>query len=140
MGIRFQAHSIPHSCEIKGDGRFLSIAAASILAKTHRDELMLELVSSISNVCVGKQQGLPHQGTQIGALDTRDLPPPPEDIQVVSSNDSQSGCCKLKNWRLSKAARGWRPHYPGPCYQSVNQNIGLQIQENTALILRLIIL
>ena len=34
---------IPHSCEVKGDGRFLSIAAASILAKTHRDEFMLKL-------------------------------------------------------------------------------------------------
>jgi len=32
---------IPHSCEVKGDSRFLSIAAASILAKTHRDEYML---------------------------------------------------------------------------------------------------
>jgi ribonuclease HII len=42
-GHLFQPHTIPHACEIKGDGRFLSIAAASILAKTHRDELMLEL-------------------------------------------------------------------------------------------------
>ena len=39
-GNRFQPHSIAHTCEIKGDGRFLSIAAASILAKTHRDERM----------------------------------------------------------------------------------------------------
>lgn len=34
---------IPHSCEIKGDGRFLSIAAASVLAKTHRDEYMMSM-------------------------------------------------------------------------------------------------
>jgi len=34
---------IPHQCIIKGDEKFLSIAAASILAKTHRDELMEEL-------------------------------------------------------------------------------------------------
>ena len=39
-GNRFRPHVIPHSCEVKGDGRFLSIAAASILAKTHRDEHM----------------------------------------------------------------------------------------------------
>ena len=39
-GNRFRPHSIAHTCEIKGDGRFLSIAAASILAKTHRDERM----------------------------------------------------------------------------------------------------
>ena len=44
-GNRFQPHSLPHSCEIKGDGRFLSIAAASILAKTHRDEYMKAMAS-----------------------------------------------------------------------------------------------
>ena len=42
-GNRFKPHSIPHTCEIKGDGRFVSIAAASILAKTHRDGLMNQL-------------------------------------------------------------------------------------------------
>jgi ribonuclease HII len=31
---------IPHTCIVKGDAKFLSIAAASILAKTHRDDLM----------------------------------------------------------------------------------------------------
>ncbi|WCL80289.1 ribonuclease HII [Saprospira sp. CCB-QB6] len=42
-GNRFRPYKeIPHHCMIKGDGRFLSIAAASILAKTHRDEYMLE--------------------------------------------------------------------------------------------------
>ena len=30
----------PHTCVIKGDGKYSSIAAASILAKTHRDEFM----------------------------------------------------------------------------------------------------
>lgn len=34
---------IPHSCVIKGDGKYLHIAAASILAKTYRDELMFDL-------------------------------------------------------------------------------------------------
>jgi ribonuclease HII len=40
-GNRFIPYpGIPHRCEVKGDGRFRSIAAASILAKTHRDEEM----------------------------------------------------------------------------------------------------
>lgn len=40
-GNRFKAFKeIPHECIIKGDGKFLSIAAASILAKTYRDEFM----------------------------------------------------------------------------------------------------
>lgn len=41
-GHRFNPYpGIPHGCEIRGDGRFMSIAAASVLAKTHRDEFML---------------------------------------------------------------------------------------------------
>ena len=43
-GNRFRPYpDIPHECMIKGDGRFFSIAAASILAKTHRDEIMYKL-------------------------------------------------------------------------------------------------
>ena len=34
---------IPHTTIVKGDGKYMSIAAASILAKTHRDECMLAL-------------------------------------------------------------------------------------------------
>lgn len=45
-GNRFKPHGISHSCEIKGDGRFLSIAAASILAKTHRDAHMMALAEA----------------------------------------------------------------------------------------------
>ena len=40
-GNKFHPYkSIPHNCIVKGDGKFVSIAAASILAKTHRDERM----------------------------------------------------------------------------------------------------
>ena len=40
-GNRFKPFpNIPHHCIIKGDGKYLSIAAASILAKTHRDQYM----------------------------------------------------------------------------------------------------
>lgn len=43
-GNRFKSRlAIPFSCEVKGDGRFLSIAAASVLAKTYRDKWMQEL-------------------------------------------------------------------------------------------------
>lgn len=51
-GNRFRPyHDIPHRCIIGGDGKYLSIAAASILAKTHRDEHMKAL-----------HQQLPHYG------------------------------------------------------------------------------
>ncbi|PIQ47391.1 MAG: ribonuclease HII [Cytophagales bacterium CG12_big_fil_rev_8_21_14_0_65_40_12] len=40
-GNRFKKYqSIPHECIIKGDGKYLSIAAASILAKVERDRIM----------------------------------------------------------------------------------------------------
>ncbi|KYG76986.1 ribonuclease HII [Roseivirga echinicomitans] len=40
-GNRFKVYqSIPHECIIKGDGKYLSIAAASILAKVERDRIM----------------------------------------------------------------------------------------------------
>lgn len=40
-GNRFHAYpNIPHACIIKGDGKYMNIAAASILAKTYRDEYM----------------------------------------------------------------------------------------------------
>lgn len=43
-GNRFTPYKqIPHECIIKGDGKYASIAAASILAKTYRDEFMERL-------------------------------------------------------------------------------------------------
>jgi ribonuclease HII len=43
-GNRFIPYpGIPHTTIVKGDGKYMSIAAASILAKTHRDEYMNHL-------------------------------------------------------------------------------------------------
>jgi len=43
-GNRFKNYKeIPHLCVIKGDGKYLNIAAASILAKTYRDEYMKQI-------------------------------------------------------------------------------------------------
>ena len=43
-GNRFKPYGeIPHQTVVKGDGKYLSIAAASVLAKTHRDEMMQQL-------------------------------------------------------------------------------------------------
>lgn len=45
-GNRFKAYNdIPHECVVEGDGKYFSIAAASILAKTYRDDLMRKLAS-----------------------------------------------------------------------------------------------
>ncbi len=43
-GNRFKPyHEVPYATIVKGDGKYLSIAAASILAKTYRDDYMHEL-------------------------------------------------------------------------------------------------
>lgn len=43
-GNRFNSYkNIPHECVIKGDGKYLNIAAASVLAKTYRDDFMKKL-------------------------------------------------------------------------------------------------
>ena len=43
-GNRFYNETdIPYECIVKGDAKYMSIAAASILAKTHRDEIMCQL-------------------------------------------------------------------------------------------------
>src|SRR5690606_6940692 len=43
-GNRFKAYkTIPHQCIVEGDGKYISIAAASILAKTYRDDYMEKL-------------------------------------------------------------------------------------------------
>jgi ribonuclease HII len=49
-GNRFYKYkSIPHRCIVKGDSIYASIAAASILAKTYRDELMIKLHEEFSH-------------------------------------------------------------------------------------------
>ncbi|MBS7566540.1 ribonuclease HII [Mucilaginibacter sp. Bleaf8] len=45
-GNRFNKHpNIPHQCIVKGDSKYFSIAAASILAKTYRDDYMLQIAA-----------------------------------------------------------------------------------------------
>lgn len=50
---------ILHSCIVKGDSKYLSIAAASILAKTYRDEYMTELANEFPQYGWEKNAGYP---------------------------------------------------------------------------------
>lgn len=57
-GNRFKKYnSIPHECIVQGDGKYLSIAAASILAKTYRDDLMAELAMNFPQYDWGNNKG-----------------------------------------------------------------------------------
>ena len=59
-GNRFRPFgNIPHSCIIKGDMKYRSIAAASILAKTYRDEYMKELHEIHSEYGWHRNKGYP---------------------------------------------------------------------------------
>ena len=59
-GNRFYPYpGIKHTCVIKGDGKYLSIAAASILAKTHRDEYMQKLHSEYPGYGWDRNKGYP---------------------------------------------------------------------------------
>lgn len=50
---------IPFSCIVKGDRKYLSIAAASIIAKTYRDEYMLKIHKEFSQYEWNKNKGYP---------------------------------------------------------------------------------
>ena len=59
-GNRFKPYQqVPYKTEIKGDARFLNIAAASILAKTHRDELMESLHTDFPQYAWNSNAGYP---------------------------------------------------------------------------------
>lgn len=59
-GNRFKAfENIPHTCIIKGDGKYLPIAAASVLAKTARDEFMARIHEEYPMYNWKKNKGYP---------------------------------------------------------------------------------
>ncbi|MDE6226707.1 MAG: ribonuclease HII [Muribaculaceae bacterium] len=59
-GNRFKPYKdIPHTTVVKGDGKYMAIAAASILAKTHRDELMDNLAKQYPGYAWEINKGYP---------------------------------------------------------------------------------
>jgi len=59
-GNKFKDYKqIPYQCIIKGDGKYMSIAAASILAKTHRDEYMTKIAQVFPYYDWHKNKGYP---------------------------------------------------------------------------------
>ena len=59
-GNRFISHNgLPYKCIVKGDGKYANIAAASVLAKTHRDEYMMRLHEEYPNYGWDRNKGYP---------------------------------------------------------------------------------
>lgn len=66
-GNRFKAYNnIPHRCIIKGDAKYLSIAAASILAKTYRDDFMKAAANNYDGYGWDKNMGYPTKAHREG--------------------------------------------------------------------------
>ena len=74
-GNRFRPYEkIPHTCAVKGDSKYLSIAAASILAKTYRDDYMQELHEKYPVYGWNRNKGYPTR-THREALDRHGITP-----------------------------------------------------------------
>lgn len=59
-GNRFKPYpGINHDCIVKGDGKYMAIAAASVLAKTYRDDYMLRLHEEFPQYGWDKNKGYP---------------------------------------------------------------------------------
>ena len=59
-GNRFVSHAgLPYKCIVKGDGKYANIAAASVLAKTHRDEYMMRLHEEFPQYGWNSNKGYP---------------------------------------------------------------------------------
>ena len=59
-GNRFRTRlEIPYQCIVKGDGKYADIAAASVLAKTHRDEYMMRLAGEYPQYGWDRNKGYP---------------------------------------------------------------------------------
>ncbi len=59
-GNRFKKYfDIPHTCVVKGDGIFMAIAAASVLAKTYRDDFMEQLHGQFPQYGWNRNKGYP---------------------------------------------------------------------------------
>ena len=87
-GNRFKQYAeIPHLCIIKGDGKYMSIAAASILAKTHRDEYMENLHQQFPVYNWKKNKGYPTKEHRQG-------------ISLYGSNDYHRSSFKLLDTQL----------------------------------------
>lgn len=59
-GNRFRTQlTLPYACIVKGDGKYADIAAASVLAKTHRDEYMMRLHEEYPQYSWDRNKGYP---------------------------------------------------------------------------------
>ena len=72
----FSFNEIPHQCIVKGDGKFQNIAAASVLAKTYRDDYMKKNQCRFPSLWLGSKQRIPNPVTPSRHSKIRQYPTP----------------------------------------------------------------
>lgn len=73
-GNRFNKHSIPHTTVIKGDGKYMSIAAASVLAKTYRDDYMIAMDKKFPGYDWSHNKGYPTKKHRLAIFELGETP------------------------------------------------------------------
>ncbi len=69
-GNRFRTHlTLPYECIVKGDGKFANIAAASVLAKTHRDEYMERIAKEYPEYGWSQNKGYPTRQHRLAVME-----------------------------------------------------------------------
>ncbi|MBA7552472.1 Ribonuclease HII [subsurface metagenome] len=85
-GNRFYPYKdIPFTCIVRGDGKFVSIAAASVLAKTYRDERMLQLHNKCNKYGWDKNKGYPTEKHRKAILEHGITPYHRRSFQLMNS-------------------------------------------------------
>ncbi len=69
-GNRFRTHlTTPYNCIVKGDGKYANIAAASVLAKTYRDEYMERIAQEYPQYGWSSNKGYPTRAHRLAILE-----------------------------------------------------------------------
>ena len=96
-GNRFNKYkSIPHTCVVKGDAKYMPIAAASILAKTHRDEIMNNLHNEFPFYDWNKNKGYPTKKHRAGIINQGVTPRHRLTFRLIANEEEEEGDEKLK--------------------------------------------
>ena len=83
-GNRFNPYkTVPHECIVKGDSKFYSIAAASVLAKTYRDDLMKQLAIKFPGYGWETNVGYPTKAHREGIKEMGSTPHHRESFQLL---------------------------------------------------------
>ena len=91
-GNRFKPYkNIPHTCVVKGDSKYMSIAAASVLAKTYRDEHMKKLHNNFPQYDWNKNKGYPTRAHREAIKEHGVTPHHKMSFNLLQSNPAKEG-------------------------------------------------